>query len=163
MFLAGLARVARLIRLARQRFPSIPIVAGGEHITAVPDFTLESTPEVDACAIGEGEETIVDLANAIERGASFDGIPGLVIRSDGGTRSTGPRARIRKSTTSRCPRGTSFRSTNYLDHGLGYGVDRGRSMPMLATRGCPYECTFCSNPEMWTTRWIARNPNEGAR
>jgi radical SAM superfamily enzyme YgiQ (UPF0313 family) len=33
-------------------------------------------------------------------------------------------------------------------------------MPMLATRGCPYECTFCSNPEMWTTRWIARNPTK---
>jgi radical SAM superfamily enzyme YgiQ (UPF0313 family) len=31
-------------------------------------------------------------------------------------------------------------------------------MPMIATRGCPYQCTFCSNPEMWTTRWYARNP-----
>lgn len=27
---------------------------------------------------------------------------------------------------------------------------------MLATCGCPYECTFCSNPLMWTTRWTAR-------
>ena len=160
MFSQDWPEVARLIRLARKRFPNIPIVAGGEHITAVPDFTLESTPEVDACAIGEGEETIVDLANAIERGVSFDGIPGLVIRSDGGTRSTGPRARIRNIDDIPMPAWDLVPLDHYLDHGLGYGVDRGRSMPMLATRGCPYECTFCSNPEMWTTRWIARNPTK---
>jgi len=31
-------------------------------------------------------------------------------------------------------------------------------MPLLATRGCPYQCTFCSSPAMWTTRWLARSP-----
>jgi radical SAM superfamily enzyme YgiQ (UPF0313 family) len=159
MFSQDWPEVARLIRLARQRFPGVPIVAGGEHITAVPDFTLESTPEVDACAIGEGEETIVDLANAVDRGASFDDIPGLVVRTaDGGTRSTGPRGRIRTIDDIPLPAWDLVPLDNYLDHGLGYGVNRGRSMPMLATRGCPYECTFCSNPEMWTTRWIARDP-----
>ena len=46
---------------------------------------------------------------------------------------------------------------------MGLGVDRGRSMPMLATRGCPYQCTFCSSPLMWTTRWTARAPLEVVR
>src|SRR5205085_1374121 len=32
------------------------------------------------------------------------------------------------------------------------------TVPILATRGCPYQCTFCSSPNMWTTRWIARDP-----
>ena len=31
-------------------------------------------------------------------------------------------------------------------------------MPLLATRGCPYSCSFCSSPQMWTTRWKARDP-----
>ena len=31
-------------------------------------------------------------------------------------------------------------------------------MPMLASRGCPYECTFCSVPLMWQRTWIARDP-----
>src|SRR5437868_4598748 len=34
---------------------------------------------------------------------------------------------------------------NYLSGGHGWGVDRGRNMPMNATRGCPYQCTFCSS------------------
>jgi hypothetical protein len=48
----------------------------------------------------------------------------------------------------------------YLDHRYGYEEWNRRSMPMLATRGCPYQCTFCSNPAMWTTRWIPRKPEE---
>ena len=31
-------------------------------------------------------------------------------------------------------------------------------MPIVATRGCPFQCTFCSSPQMWTTRWVAREP-----
>ena len=31
-----------------------------------------------------------------------------------------------------------------------------KSVPILATRGCPYQCTYCSAPNMWTPRWIAR-------
>ena len=47
---------------------------------------------------------------------------------------------------------------NYLSGHFGAGVDRGRSMPMNATRGCPYQCTFCSSPLMWTTRYVTRAP-----
>ncbi len=160
MFSQDWPEIRRMIALIRRRLPNVPIVAGGEHITAVPDFTLLSTPEVDVCAIGEGEETIVDLANAVEKRGPFDTIPGLVVRSDGGVKSTSPRARIRNIDDIPLPAWDLVPLDNYLDHGLGYGVNRGRSMPMLATRGCPYECTFCSNPEMWTTRWIARNPGK---
>src|SRR5262245_51429895 len=80
MFSQDWPEIRRLIRLVRKRFPSVPIIAGGEHITATPDFTLRSTPEVDVCVIGEGEETIVDLANAFERKASLEAIPGLMVR-----------------------------------------------------------------------------------
>jgi len=33
-------------------------------------------------------------------------------------------------------------------------------MPIMASRGCPYRCTFCSNPNMWTTRYILRGVDE---
>ncbi len=171
MFSQDWPEIRRLIQLVRRRFPSIPIMAGGEHITATAGFTLDSTPEVDVCVVGEAEETIVELATAMERGDSFDAIPGLVLRADKSarglglpmlasatTRSTGSRTRIRALDDIPRPAWDLVPINNYLDHGLGYGVDRGRSMPMIATRGCPYECTFCSNPEMWTTRWYARDP-----
>jgi radical SAM superfamily enzyme YgiQ (UPF0313 family) len=158
MFSQDWPEVRRLIEMVRRRFPAVPIVAGGEHITATAEFTLRSTPEVDICVIGEGEETIVELADAVQRRTPFDAIAGLVLRAPDGVRSTGPRARIRQLDDIPWPAWDLVPLDKYLDNGLGYGVDRGRSMPMLATRGCPYQCTFCSNPEMWTTRWYARDP-----
>src|SRR6185503_4158431 len=82
MFSQDWPEIRRMIQMVRRRFPSIRIVAGGEHITATAGFTLDSTPEVDVCVIGEGEETIVELAAALDHGSSFDAIPGLVLRSD---------------------------------------------------------------------------------
>jgi hypothetical protein len=35
-------------------------------------------------------------------------------------------------------------------------------MPVLATRGCPYRCSFCSSPQMWTTRYVTRDPDDVA-
>ena len=61
------------------------------------------------------------------------------------------------STRSRVRPGTSFRSRTTIDGGFTYGVNLGRSMPILATRGCPYQCTFCSSPAMWTTRYYVRD------
>ena len=48
----------------------------------------------------------------------------------------------------------------YFSRGMYQGVNRGRSMPILATRGCPFRCTFCSSPEMWTTRYVVRPVEE---
>lgn len=158
MFSQDWPEVRRLIRLTRARFPNIPIVAGGEHITATPQFTLMTTPDIDVCVMGEGEETLVELAKAVESSGTFDGIAGLMLRDGDGVRSTGARARIRNLDDIPWPAWDLVPIEKYLDNGLGYGVDRGRSMPMIATRGCPYQCTFCSNPEMWTTRWTARDP-----
>ena len=158
MFSQDWPEIRRLIKLVRKRFPDIPIVAGGEHITAVREFTLKSTPDVDICVLGEGEETFVDLLNAMENGSSFESISGLLLRKNKEVWFSGNRTRIRKVDDIPWPSWDLIPIENYLDNGLGYGVNRGRSMPIVATRGCPYKCTFCSNPEMWTTRWYARTP-----
>ena len=55
-----------------------------------------------------------------------------------------------------------FPVDEYLKHEFGSGVNRGKSMPMLTSRGCPFQCTFCSSADMWTTRYFARDPNKVA-
>jgi radical SAM superfamily enzyme YgiQ (UPF0313 family) len=66
------------------------------------------------------------------------------------------RPRIRDLDDLPLPAWDLFPLENYLSEGHGWGVNRGRSMPIVASRGCPYQCTFCSNPNMWTTRWVVR-------
>jgi len=158
MFSQEWLQTRQLARHLRERFPSIPIVGGGEHVTALPEWSLADCDALDVCVLGEGEETMLELVEAIAAGRPPGTVAGTVVRDGAITRRAPPRARIRKIDNIPLPAWDLVPLRSYLDHGFGFGVNRGRSMPMLATRGCPYQCTFCSNPEMWTTRWVAREP-----
>jgi len=147
-----------LVEATRRKFPSALIVAGGEHITAVPVFTLDTCPAIDLCVMGEGEEAIVEIVNCYEAGGDFGQLKGIALRCDGKTTLAPARARLRDLEAIPRPAWDLVPIDAYLDNGLGFGVGRGRTMPVLATRGCPYQCTFCSSPTMWTTRWQARDP-----
>jgi len=150
--------VRNLIEAIRARFPEVPIVIGGEHATAMPAFVLADCPAVDVVVRGEGEETICELLDALLAGGDFAAIAGITYRDGGEPVSTAARRRIRAIDSIPRPRWDLLPIDNYLDHGFGFGVSRGRHMPIIATRGCPYQCTFCSNPAMWTTAWKPRDP-----
>lgn len=147
-----------LIEQIKKTFPSVPIILGGEHATALAEYILETTPQVDCCVLGEGDETITELAQCFENKEKLNLIKGLAYRSDGKVFNSGLRPRIKEIDSIPQPAWKLFPVNNYLDNDLCSGVMRGRSMPIIFSRGCPYECTFCSNPTMWTQRWIARDP-----
>lgn len=157
MFSQQWPHVAAIIRAVRAAFPLVPIFVGGEHPTATWQYILERCPEVTLCVRGEGEEAIVDIAAWITGAGSLEDIPGIAFRRDGLPHCTTPRRRVRDVDQVPRPAWHLFPLENYLSEGFGHGVDRGRSMPMLATRGCPYQCTFCSSPDMWTTRYYVRS------
>lgn len=151
--------VRGLIQRIAEQFPGVPIVLGGEHATALPELCLRECPGLSACALGEGEQTIVELAEVVAASGDLHAVAGLVVRSGEGTVRTSPRARIRDIDELPEPAWHLTPIHDYLARGLSFGVDRGPTMPLLATRGCPYRCTFCSNPSMWTTRYTLRSPS----
>jgi radical SAM superfamily enzyme YgiQ (UPF0313 family) len=112
---------------------------------------------LDAVVLGEGEETIVEIAKAIDSNSSWLNIAGLVARDNDEFIKTEKRKRIIKLDEIPKPAWDLVPLNKYLDLQLSLGVDRGRTIPMLASRGCPFQCTFCSSPAMWTTRWLARD------
>ena len=59
-----------LIGALRRKFPDALIVAGGEHITALTEYSLRDCPEIDFCVRGEGEQIFVNLLE--ELGAGTD-------------------------------------------------------------------------------------------
>ena len=148
-----------VINELRNALPHAVIIAGGEHITAIPEFSLSDCPALDYCVLGEGEETIVDLVASLDAGRPIAAVSGVVHRENGDMVRNTTRGRIRQLNDIAPPAWDLIPLANYLDRGFGFGVNRGRCLPVLASRGCPYECTFCSNPTMWTTRWIARDPD----
>src|SRR4029453_7458316 len=69
--------VRQLIQGISRRLPGVPVVLGGEHATAVPEVCLEESPELLACALGEGEETVVELVEALTQRRALEGVAGI--------------------------------------------------------------------------------------
>ncbi len=150
--------VRRIAVLLKEKHPDKILVAGGEHFTGMPELSLETSP-IDFIVLGEGEETILELLGALEAGRKdFSSIRGLAFREKGEVRRTPPRPRIEDVDSLPWPAWDLFDPKAYHDNGLVIGLDAGMTMPILATRGCPYACTYCSSSTMWTRRWYARNP-----
>lgn len=150
--------VARaLIRKVRARHPDAVLIAGGEHFTAEPVGALASTG-LDYVLVGEGDRVVCDLMEHLQGKRPIADVPGVYFRDGEDIRTSSRMARLRDLDALPWPAWDLVPLENYLAHGHGWGVDRGRNMPMNATRGCPYQCTFCSSPSMWTTRWVARDP-----
>jgi len=152
--------VRELVHAVKKAFPSVPIVCGGEHFTAVPDLSMAQAP-IDYLVLGEGEETAIALFRAIEMKMDISVIPGVVFRKpDGSVQKNARRDRIKNVDELPWPAWEFFDIEAYSSNRLVSGIYYGKTVPILATRGCPYQCTYCSSPNMWTTRWYARSPKD---
>ncbi len=157
MFSCSWPSLRQLVIKLKERWPDKTLIIGGEHATAMTDHVLLETP-ADLCVLGEGEETLVEICDRLDRGESLDTVPGTARRvGDGVVRQTN-RPRIRGLDDIPLPAWQHFKVKEYMDYGQPHGSAEGRSIPMLATRGCPYRCTFCGSPGMWGTKWYARDP-----
>jgi anaerobic magnesium-protoporphyrin IX monomethyl ester cyclase len=147
-----------LIEAIRGAFPNVLLIVGGEHITACPEYSLQTCTVIDVGILGEGEEGILELIEAYSSGRPFAEIKGVVFRQDGIVTVNPSRSRVRRIDEIPEPDWTIFPVREYIENALTHGANLGRTMPILGSRGCPYQCTFCSNPAMWTTLWVARKP-----
>ncbi|MHC4780115.1 MAG: B12-binding domain-containing radical SAM protein [Planctomycetota bacterium] len=88
--LAGISAVtvnvhhaARMASELKAVLPGLPVVLGGPHGTALPGETFEKFGDFDAIALREGEDTILDLADAVEEGRDFGSVAGLALPGEG--------------------------------------------------------------------------------
>lgn len=151
-----------LAQCLRERFPGALLVLGGEHGTAVPENVLR-TSAFDIVALGEGPEAILDIVAAGRSSSSAEerwlGVKGIAyLDASGCFHNNGLAPRKRDVDEIPLPDWDSLPIREYIDRHQINGANIGRSMPLLATWGCPYQCTFCSNPGMWVHQWIPRSP-----
>jgi anaerobic magnesium-protoporphyrin IX monomethyl ester cyclase len=154
----------KLLTMIRKKCPNSLIVAGGEHITAVPEFSLNASPEIDICVLGEGELTLTEIISNYQNNKTLPStITGTYIRLPNGkvVKNTNQK-RVKNLAELGWPDWEGFPLKNYFDGGHSFGVSPIGSitMPILASRGCPYECTFCSNKLMWGQYWKVRTPED---
>jgi anaerobic magnesium-protoporphyrin IX monomethyl ester cyclase len=157
--------VRDLIIAVRKYFPNALLVGGGEHLTALPEFSLRDCSALDVCVRGEGEHTFLELVKAYEKNGDFSGVNGVAYldKEKKFSQGKGPPPRIINIDEIGWPYWPEGYLEKFWEAGKSFGVSTARDMPFLASRGCPYQCTFCSSPDMWTTRYVLRDVDDAIK
>ncbi len=131
----------RIARFIRALHPRTQIVVGGYDPSLAP-HAYESCADVQFIVRGEGEFTFCHLLRALESHTQLDGIPGLGHRTPSGFTFNGNRAPARLASR-------PLRLPNRSARVLGGYTLLGRPVDVVETsRGCTYDCSFCSIIEM---------------
>ncbi len=132
----------RLISLIRSHRPHAFIVVGGYDASLAPEAWAHPAIGVDAIVRGEGEATFRELVRALETGTSLSAVKGLWYRSAASFIQTPPRAITAVEEGAVAPPNRAARVLR------GYTM-MGRQIDVIETsRGCTYDCSFCSIIEM---------------
>ena len=131
-------------KTVRQINPRIPICWGGYHATIDYLNTIKNE-YVDFVIRGQGEKTIVELVEALKN-RKFDNIDGLVYKKNGKIMINNPR------------KIESLDSFPFLDYEIFMDCYKVKKVGLLiycSSRGCPFECTFCSVSNFYEKRYLS--------
>ena len=128
-------RTLRLAEAVRRALPEAFLVVGGHDASREPAWFRHAA--IDAVAVGDGEEVMPALAEALERGADPRTVRGLVL-ADG--TATGPAAA--RADLDTLPMPARHLIPHYAPE---YYINFRKPLALLETaRGCPFKCNFCS-------------------
>lgn len=129
----------------------VPVICGGPHVSTLPILD----PAFDLAVIGEGEETFAEIVKLFKTEGRLDPkslarVQGILYRDEtGAIMVTPPRPAIQ-----------NLDAVPYPDRTLMYERWNrpGREAQIMTSRGCPYNCSFCSTVRFWGTTY--RYPSE---
>ena len=136
----------KFTNLVKKENPEVFVVTGGPHATALPEEPFDKSA-VNTVVIGEGEVTLCELVNLFIEGKnqnpeSLEKVDGIAYRDNGQVIFTKTRAPIRDLDTIPFPARDLIDVNSYK----GWYINREeKESAVFFARGCPYNCTFCSN------------------
>ena len=133
--------VSRMTKDLHEIDKTIKVILGGPHVSAMPVESIKVSG-ADYICIGEGEEVLVRLLNAVSQSKEPDNIQGLLYLWSNALRGSTTPAKIADLDL------FPFPARHLLDLKAYYDLPRGISTPqdaLVSSRGCSYRCAFCAS------------------
>lgn len=146
----------RLSEIIKTALPDTILVAGGPHASSIPERTLQEIPCIDVVAIGEGEETAVDIARSCEHGGGLESIVGLCIRKDDVVFRSLQRPLISQLDRVPFPAWSLLPVEKYSVFNIA-GKSGAPAFALLSSRGCPGQCVFCDSHAVFQRKFRMRS------
>ena len=141
--------ILELLSKLKKRNPSIISILGGPHTTALPEQCLENK-NIDFLVLGEGDQTIKELYFVLDRNSNPKDVAGLAYRDNNEIIVTGMRARLNVDQINSLPLPAYHLLPGNINDYYIY---------LETTRGCTYNCAFCSGPKYWHRCGVTRSAN----
>ena len=141
-----------IVKIAKELRPNFQgvLIAGGIHIS------LErKLPECfDLGIVGEGEKSLSEIILSLQKNKRLlydqvKDIPGLLLWKDGNFISTGESVKIQDLDQIPFPARDLLDMDSYLRPNNLFGNYIGRGLTMISSRGCSYQCEYCSTSKFW--------------
>ncbi|HKT70880.1 MAG TPA: cobalamin-dependent protein, partial [Terriglobales bacterium] len=141
-----------IAKAAKAADPSLPVILGGWHPSLLPGQTL-AAEFVDVVVCGQGEDTMLELAQHLEAGETLDEVPGIGFKRDGKLVFTAPRP-LR-------PLADMPPKAYHLADFDAYERVCGRRWAMYTSSlACPFNCAYCTNAGVYGRKWNALSPEQ---
>ncbi len=137
--------------VAKEACPEAIVVLGGPHATFMDEQVLNEEKAVDILVRGEGEQTLLELAQNVSNSNGLNSIEGITFRNNGQTVRTPNRPFIQKLDELPRPAYKYFPLEKYRLFGR-------RILPIITSRGCPSQCSFCTTSRIFGKGFRARSP-----
>ena len=141
-------RVKRLVKAIKEKI-NVLTVLGGVHATADP---INSCRDFDVVVLGEGEETMLELVRKISKGKDWRKIKGIAYyNKEKNKEIINPRRDRINFASQPWPDRSDLNIKIYKSHFItNIMPSRVRNVAtILSSKGCPYNCSFCTNKLMW--------------
>jgi radical SAM superfamily enzyme YgiQ (UPF0313 family) len=139
----AIGMAGRLSRMMKECFPDVPVVAGGPHVTALPEETLREYPSIDCLVRGEGEETLPDLVSHLCGGGRAALLNGVTGRQGEEILAGPPRPAVSDLDSLPFPAWDLLEGFPRLYRPALFKYRRLPATHIVSSRGCPNQCTFC--------------------
>ena len=136
--------VKEVVEAAKKINKKIITIVGGGIITSDSVPAMDALKYVDVGVFGEGEETIIDLAKALETDGKLENINGIIYKKGRNYQKNNKRKEILDLDSLPWPDYEGFELDKYLMVSPSVsGINKKNTVFMIASRSCPFNCTFC--------------------